>query len=209
MAKFKFTDITKLAKQIRNKKPGMKWTSAIKEASRQLKSGKKVKPGKRKKVGATLLIEKKETKRTKPKRVVRITRKKNGTFKSLAVVGATRRMLGNIPSAPKYDDPIAADELYLYYRNDGDTYRRARRPTEIYLYKKWKAKNYDVNKAAKIIRRAIEYAMKRYQIEFGSRGDKWYELLSVNDRVLLALSEATEIKNNLDKGYQDYVYLNQ
>jgi hypothetical protein len=204
MAKFKFTDISKLAKKIRNKKPGMKWTSAIKEASRQLKSGKK-------KVGATLLIEKKETKKTKPKRVVRITRKKNGTFKSVkqvSKIGSARRILGNIPGAPKYDDPIAADDIYIYYRNDGDTYRRARRPTEVYLYKKWKAKNYDVNKAAKIIRRAIEYAMKRYQIEFGSRGDKWHELLSVNDRVLLALSEAQEIKQSLDQGTQDYVYPN-
>ena len=37
---------------------------------------------KKRKVGSTLLLEKKDTRRTKPKRVVRITRTKTGTFKN-------------------------------------------------------------------------------------------------------------------------------
>jgi len=41
------------------------------------------------KVGATLLIEKGESKRTKPKKVVQLTRTKQGQFKGSKTVGAT------------------------------------------------------------------------------------------------------------------------
>lgn len=72
--------ISKRAKAIRRAHPSKKWMACIKEASREYKAGK---------LGATLLIEKNETRRTKPKRVVRVTRSKKGTFKSIKRIGNT------------------------------------------------------------------------------------------------------------------------
>lgn len=92
------TKISARAKQIQRKHPGKAWISCIKAASAEYRSGKlgKAKPARKKprrRVGATLLIERKETRRTKPKRVVRIVRKKNGTFKGSALAGVSSAAL--------------------------------------------------------------------------------------------------------------------
>lgn len=76
--------ITAEAKRIRRARPGMKWTNALKEAGKKFRG---------KRVGATLLLEKGETRRTKPSRVLVVKRKrtapKKGTFRGYAV-GAIR-----------------------------------------------------------------------------------------------------------------------
>ena len=42
--------------------------------------------------------------------------------------------------------------------------------------------------------------LEKYNKEFGSRGDKWYELMSVADRNLLALEYAKATKDEFDLG---------
>lgn len=71
--------ITKRAKQIHKQSPGKKYTNCVKQAGSEYRAGK---------LGATLLLEKGETKRTKPKRVVQVKRSKAGTFKGMHVVGS-------------------------------------------------------------------------------------------------------------------------
>lgn len=62
--------ITARAKQIA--RTGKTWQQSIKQAGKEYRAGK---------IGATLLIEKGETRRTKPSRVVQVSRTKAGTFK--------------------------------------------------------------------------------------------------------------------------------
>lgn len=58
------------------------FADAVKAASKSIKKPE----AEKRRLGATLLIEKRETRRTKPKRVVRITRTKGGTFKNMETV---------------------------------------------------------------------------------------------------------------------------
>lgn len=111
-----FKKITARAKQLRARRPSMKWTSAIKEASKELrrsgaigrlqanviagtrkrrrKVGKvkrrKVTRVKRRKVGAYKFIEKKETKHTPAKKTYRVTRAKSGRITSMATVSGMK-----------------------------------------------------------------------------------------------------------------------
>ena len=55
---------------------------------RAMKSGTKKKATK--KIGATKFVEKKETKSTKPKRTLQITRRTDGSFKKFKQIGATK-----------------------------------------------------------------------------------------------------------------------
>lgn len=67
-----------------------KWTDAIKAASKLVKKKpvKKAvkKAAKKRKVGAIKIIEKGETKNTRPKKVYQYTRSKTGTFKGLKTI---------------------------------------------------------------------------------------------------------------------------
>lgn len=69
--------ITKRAKQLQRKYPGKKWITLVKDASREYRAGK---------LGATLLIEKGESKKTRPRKVVKVTRTKKGTYRALKTV---------------------------------------------------------------------------------------------------------------------------
>lgn len=112
------------------------------------------------------------------------------------------RLLGisKICGLPKYKDPIAAREIELYATNDNDLYRQQRRPILINLSKKHKKGLYKIELAAKLWRYFIDSALKKYNKEFGSRGDKWYEILNVSDRQLLAEEFAKETKDEFDLG---------
>ena len=112
------------------------------------------------------------------------------------------RLLGisKICGLPKYKDPIAAREIELYATNDNDLYRQQRRPILINLSKKHKKGLYKIELAAKLWRYFIDSALKKYNKEFGSRGDKWYEILNVSDRQLLAEEFAKETKDESDLG---------
>ena len=106
----------------------------------------------------------------------------------------------SIGNAPKYKDADMARELQLYAENDSALYFQQRRPILINLGKKYKKGTYDIDKAAKLWRYFIDNALKKYNKEFGSRGDKWFELMTTSDRQLLALEMATETKNEFDLG---------
>jgi hypothetical protein len=111
------------------------------------------------------------------------------------------KLLGiNIGSLPKYNDKDAAREIQLYADNDYQLYNQRKRPILINLGKKYKKGTYDIQKAAKLWRYYIDAAMVKYNKEFGSRGDKWFELLNVSDRNLLALEYAMETKEEFDLG---------
>jgi len=108
-----------------------------------------------------------------------------------------KRIVSGLPS---YKDPDMARELELYADNDSLLYFQRRKPILINLSKKYKKGTYDVQKAAKLWRYYIDAALEKYNKEFGSRGDKWYDLMSVPDRNLLALEYAQNTKDEFDLG---------
>lgn len=118
--------ITGRAKQIRKKQPGKSWQSCIKQASNEYKRGT---------LGATLLLEKNETRKTKPKNVVKITRAKTGTFKKVqSIAGTSQPMAVNgipneqgktnlLPAKPKLKISIPwgpGENKKGYLVNEGD-----------------------------------------------------------------------------------------
>lgn len=140
------------------------------------------------KKGKTKFVEKKEK---APKRnAVRVKRTKAGTFKNFV-------RIGNVAT---YKDPIAAREIALYADNDYQLYKQRKEPILKNLGKKHKKGNYDIEKAAKLWRYYIDAAMQKYHKDFGSKGDKWFELLEPSDRQLLALDYANETKQEFDLG---------
>lgn len=110
---------------------------------------------------------------------------------------AKRKSIGDLP---KYSDPDAAREIELYGDNDSQLYFQMRRPILVNLGKKYKKGTYDIVKAAKLWRYYIDAVMKKYNKEFGSRGDNWYDLLNTHDRQLLAMEYAVNTKAEFDLG---------
>ena len=100
-----------------------------------------------------------------------------------------KRSIGDLPT---YKDKDAAREIQLYFQ--------MKRPILINLGNKYKKGTYSIEKAAKLWRYFIDAALKKYNKEFGSRGDKWFELLNTHDRQLLALEYAQETKDEFDLG---------
>lgn len=105
-----------------------------------------------------------------------------------------------ITGMPNYSDPDMARELELWATNDSGLYYQQRRPILINLSKKYKKGTFDVDKAAKLWRYFVDNSLQKYNKEFGSRGDKWHELMSVHDRNLLAHEMAVDTKNEFDLG---------
>ena len=105
-----------------------------------------------------------------------------------------------IGSMPSYKDKDAAREIQLYADNDSQLYRQRKNPILQNLSRKYIKGTYDIHKAAKLWRNYIDAALQKYHKEFGSKGDKWYDLLSVPDRNLLALEYAINTKDEFDLG---------
>jgi len=152
-----------------------------------------------KKIAAIKIIEKGESKSTKAKATYQQVRTKKGTYKGLKKINGlhNKRIVSGLPS---YKDPDMARELELYADNDSLLYFQRRKPILINLSKKYKKGTYDIQKAAKLWRYYIDAALEKYNKEFGSRGDKWYDLMSVPDRNLLALKYAQNTKEEFDLG---------
>jgi hypothetical protein len=126
---------------------------------------------------------------------------KTGVMREKKIAGIKR--IGKIKvvsGLPSYKDPDMARELELYADNDSLLYFQRRKPILINLSKKYKKGTYDLQKAAKLWRYYIDAALEKYNKEFGSRGDKWYDLMSVADRNLLALEYAQNTKDEFDLG---------
>jgi hypothetical protein len=109
-------------------------------------------------------------------------------------------VVSGVGNMPKYKDQVAAREISLYADNDSQLYYQKRKPILLNLSKKYKKGTYDIDKAAKLWRYYIDAAMQKYNKEFGSRGDKWYDLLSTSDRNLLATEYAIRTKQEFDLG---------
>jgi hypothetical protein len=90
-ARAKFKAVVAEAKKLRKKNPKLTQAQAVKQAwaIEYSKSGKK-KPAK-KKVGAIKIVEKGESKKTKPKATYQVKRTAKGTYKGLKKVGAVRK----------------------------------------------------------------------------------------------------------------------
>jgi hypothetical protein len=105
-----------------------------------------------------------------------------------------------INGLPEFKDPDMAREIELFADSDSQLYYQRRKPILINLGKKYKKGTYEIDKAAKLWRYYVDAALVKYNKEFGSRGDKWSDLMSVPDRNLLALQYAKETKDEFDLG---------
>jgi len=154
--------------------------------------------GVKKKKAAKKTIKRSNT-LTKVKQVLKSNNKrlKHGYTLTSGKVRLGSINLGNLPS---YHDKDAAREIQLFADNDYDLYRQQKRPILINLGKKYKKGTYKIELAAKLWKYYIDNAMKKYNKDFGSRGDKWYDLLDMHDRNLLAHEFAVETKNEFDLG---------
>jgi hypothetical protein len=212
-ARLKFKKVVAEATKLRKKNPKLTQAEAVKKAWAM-----------EKKVGAIKIIEKGESKKSKPKATYQQVRTKKGTFKGLKKVGAVKKKSATkkvaskisdkshkdtkshnvnirvVSGLPSYKDPDMAREIELYADNDSTLYFQRRKPILINLSKKYKKGTYDVQKAAKLWRYYIDAALEKYNKDFGSKGDKWYELMSVPDRNLLALEYAQNTKDEFDLG---------
>ena len=123
--------------------------------------------------------------------------KSNGYHKDTKSHNVNIRVVSGIPP---YKDADAAREIELYADNDSRLYFSRKLPILKNLQKKYQKGQYDVEKAAKLWLYYINDAMQRYNKEFGSRGSKWSDLLSVADRKLLAIEYAKETLNEFEQG---------
>jgi len=110
------------------------------------------------------------------------------------------QMLGKITGLPTAKDIDSMREIELWAKNDSKLYYSQRLPILKNLYKKYKKDMYDVSKATKLYRYFIDSAMRSYHKEFGSKNDNWYDLLSTNDRQILAQEFAIETLEEFQNG---------
>ena len=100
--------ITTRAKQLRKSHPKLTWIDAVKKASGEYRNGSKHTT---KKVGATKMIERGESKNTPVKRVIRIERKPDGTIKSMKKVGSIPQMALTAISQCMKDQRMCENEI--------------------------------------------------------------------------------------------------
>lgn len=176
------------------------------------------KTSKPKKVGAIKIVEKGENKFTKPSAIFEYTRTKKGTFKGMKKIGVakpsthkdtkshnvnirvlsgSKKRIGNVP---KPYDVHAVNEIKLFIENDYQLYKSQLLPILVNLTKKYKKGTFDITKAAKLFRYLIDSGLKKYHKDYGSKGDKWFELLSTNDRQYLAEWFANDTLIELNAG---------
>lgn len=217
-ARAKFKAIVKEASKLRKKNPKLTQAQAVKQAWAISYGKKQAGVGAVKKKASTTKVKAKKSKRTSEMhtdtkshnvniRVVsgikvkskelRKQLQKKGYKLTHGYAVAKRKSIGDLPT---FSDPDAAREIELYADNDSQLYFQSRQPILMNLSKKYKKGTYDIDKAAKLWRYYVEAAMKKYNKEFGSRGDKWYELLNTNDRNLLARQYAIRTKEEFDLG---------
>ena len=110
------------------------------------------------------------------------------------------KKLTKVGSLPTYKDPIAVREISIYADSDAGLYQSNRQPIEKALTKKYIKGTFDLGRSEKLWKVYIENALKKYTKEFGSRSDKWTNLLSVADRKLLAQQYAIEYLGELQVG---------
>ena len=105
-----------------------------------------------------------------------------------------------VSGVPSYSDPDMAREIQLYADNDSRLYFSRKLPILKNLQRKYKKGNYKTELAAKLWLYFVNDALQRYNKEFGSRGDKWHQLMTVPDRKLLAMEYAIDTLNEFEMG---------
>jgi hypothetical protein len=217
-ARAKFKAIVKEASKLRKKNPSLTQAQAVKQAWAISYGKKRAGVGATKKKAAPTKVKAKKSKRTSEMhtdtkshnvniRVVSGVKVKSKELRKQLQKKGYRLTHGytvvkrkSIGEAPTFRDPDAAREIELFADNDSQLYFQMRKPILINLGKKYKKGTFDVDKAAKLWRYYVEAAMKKYNKEFGGRGDKWFDLLDTHDRNLLAREYAIRSKNEFDLG---------
>jgi len=148
--------------------------------------------------GSTRLIERGE-KPVKGAKNIRVTRRQKpdvfgqkGTFKNFAKIGVLNK--------PQILDEVAAREIQIFLDNDRELYLKMKLPILKALQKKYSKGIYNIDSAAKIWQKYIEAGMVKYNKTFGNKYSKWFDLLSVSDRKLLALEYAKETLMEFNEG---------
>lgn len=188
----RFKKVVAEAKKLRKKNPKLTQAQAVKQAWAISYSKKSV--GAIKKKATPTKVKAKKGKRTSEMHTD--TKSHNVNIRVMSGV-KRKKSIGDLPT---YKDKDAAREIELYADNDSQLYFQMKRPILINLGKKYKKGTYNIEKAAKLWRYFIDAALKKYNKEFGSRGDKWFELLNTHDRQLLALEYAQATKDEFDLG---------
>jgi hypothetical protein len=211
----RFKKVVAEAKKLRAKNPKLTQPQAVKQAWAMFKKSGKVGESHKDtkshnvnirvvsgwKKGKTAMIEKNEApkKRLKNVRVTRIAKKskysKPGTFARFKTLGNVK-----IANVPMYKDKDAAREIQLYADNDSTLYFQRKLPILKNLQRKYQKGTFDVNKAAKLWQYYVEAAMQKYNKDFGSKSDKWSDILSVPDRKLLSMEYAIDTQNEFQSG---------
>lgn len=83
-------------------------------------------------------------------------------------------------------DEVSARELYLYIESDGDLYRQQHQPIMQNLVQKIDRGVYDREKAIKLYMYLVQSGAEKYVKDFGSHGDKWFEMFDKPTRELVA-----------------------
>ena len=220
-ARAKFKAVVAEAKKLRKKNPSLTQAQAVKQAFAisYSKAGKK-KVGAVKKSAPKKKATRVKAKKSRSTEMHTDTKSHNVNIKVVSGVKIKSKELKKqlqkkgyrlehgyavvkrkrIGALPEYRDPDAAREIELYADNDSQLYYQSRRPILQNLSRKYKKGTFDINKAAKLWRYYIDAALKKYNKEFGSRGDNWFDLLDTHDRQLLALEYANRTKQEFDLG---------
>jgi hypothetical protein len=91
------------------------------------------------------------------------------------------------------DGPLA-DELKLYIDNDGQLYRQQTDPIQKNLCRRYKKGTYDFRKSVKLFEYLAISGAKKYHKEFGSRGQRWFDMFNVATRKRVAKELAKDFK---------------
>lgn len=147
---------------------------------------KKRKPAR--KVGATLLLEKKESRNTKPKKVVRILRNKRGEFKGSKSIGAV----------PGFVNQSSVTQLINFIKTNPKFYLSNRRPLLIDLQRRNQAGRLNFETAYNNFLNLVT----KSQTAFSKANPKFRPRieLSAEDKKLMAMKLTREAQEYFSKG---------
>lgn len=165
---------------------------------RAMKSGTKKKATKKKSLGATKFVEKKEPKNTKPKRTIQITRRSDGTFKNFKSLGATKFLEKKEPKSTKPKRTIQitrkADGTFKNFKQIGS------------IHKDTKSHNVRINVlSGNSLTPTQKKLYTKLMNEYDSKG--WYKIVSFDNFINVQYENA--IKKNNRKLSNDIYYVMQ
>jgi hypothetical protein len=100
-------------------------------------------------------------------------------------------------------DEQMASELVLFIDNDAELYRQQVTPIQKNLVNKIAAGKWSKPLAVKLYGYLVESGAKKYHKQFGSKGDKWFDMFNPATRKLAATELTEQFKSTADDGYFD------